>query len=128
MRKTQRPASDFAAVAPSLHDNLITKARASGSPPPPAKAPAPALPGEGPDQTAVEEAKGEEDRASGVEAEERKRAAAAANQKADEVLACRVSGVGRVRVLLSCTSFGCYGVLTHLFQQIPPSVLFWGFT
>jgi hypothetical protein len=79
----------------------------------------------------VEEAKGEEDRASGVEAEERKRAegaAAAANQKADEVLACRVSGVGRVRVLLSCTSFGCYGVLTNLFQQIPPSVLFWGFT
>jgi hypothetical protein len=72
----------------------------------------------------VEEAKGEE-------AEERKRAeeaAAAANQKADEVLACRVSVVGRVRVLLSCTSFSCYGVLTNLFQQIPPSVLLLGFT
>ena len=111
-------------MAPSLHDNLIEKARASGSPPPTAKAPAPALPGGGTDQTAVEEAKGEE-------AEERKRAeeaAAAANQKADEVLACRVSVVGRVRVLLSCTSFSCYGVLTNLFQQIPPSVLLLGFT
>mmetsp|Transcript_27509 Transcript_27509/g.65528 ORF Transcript_27509/g.65528 Transcript_27509/m.65528 type:complete len:943 (+) Transcript_27509:197-3025(+) len=82
-RKTLRPASDFSAVAPSLNDNLIEKARSSGAPSP-AKAPAPsppASPGGGADEAAEEE----EARVEAVKAEgRRKEEEAAAKKKADE--------------------------------------------